>query len=355
MSSLSLQEQVTLVVAGQVLSLLISLTSTLSTLLANASISLPTTQSCLCYFLLAVVFKYIPLWKAYWRPFPDHPPSENEDYVVENRGWWKYAALAFLDVEANFFVVSAFHLTSITSVVLIDQWSIPVVMIGSKMLGIAAYSKGHATGVLVCVSGLLLLLWTDLVHGADTHTAAHNPLLGDFLAFVGATCYGSSNLLQETLLDGASMQRVLGNLGVAGFLISLVQGAILEWGAIIQITWTGPLLLYFILFPITLFLFYSLVPHVLSNGGATLLNISLLSSDFYVALIRVFLLDGSMNMTNIVWFSISLLLVSIGICLYSLSGDAKRHNRSMERQYHQVALSPTGSLVDVEMFEDDPA
>lgn len=43
--------------------------------------------------------------------------------------WWRYALLALCDVEANYFVVKAYEYTSITSVMLIDCFTIPCVMI----------------------------------------------------------------------------------------------------------------------------------------------------------------------------------------------------------------------------------
>ena len=39
--------------------------------------------------------------------------------------WYKYAALALLDVEGNYLVVLAFRFTSVTSITLLDCFSIP--------------------------------------------------------------------------------------------------------------------------------------------------------------------------------------------------------------------------------------
>lgn len=46
---------------------------------------------------------------------------------------WKYALLALADVEGNFLVVSAYQYTSIASVMLLDCFAIPVVMLLSAL------------------------------------------------------------------------------------------------------------------------------------------------------------------------------------------------------------------------------
>lgn len=64
--------------------------------------------------------------------------------------WWRYALLAVADVEANYFVVKAYQYTSITSVMLIDCFTIPCVMVISCLyLG---------TKVTTCCRRVLLCL-----------------------------------------------------------------------------------------------------------------------------------------------------------------------------------------------------
>ena len=72
--------------------------------------SLPTTQSFINYVLLATIYGGI--WLR----------SGNR---VTRNVWYKYAALAGLDVEANYLVVLAYRYTSITSVTLLDCFTIP--------------------------------------------------------------------------------------------------------------------------------------------------------------------------------------------------------------------------------------
>lgn len=46
---------------------------------------------------------------------------------------WQYALLALADVEGNFLVVSAYKYTSISSAMLLDCFTIPVVMLLSAL------------------------------------------------------------------------------------------------------------------------------------------------------------------------------------------------------------------------------
>lgn len=83
--------QLTALVVGQVLSLLIAGTGLFSQLLASKyDVNIPTAQSLLNYVLLAVVFGIL-----YFR--------EASFWEVLKTKWFIYFPLAFVDVEANYF------------------------------------------------------------------------------------------------------------------------------------------------------------------------------------------------------------------------------------------------------------
>jgi hypothetical protein len=67
---------------------------------------------------------------------------------------WKYALLAVADVEANYFVVKAYSYTSITSVMLLDCFTIPCVMVLSYF-----FLKAKARGPFVAFPGTCCLAW----------------------------------------------------------------------------------------------------------------------------------------------------------------------------------------------------
>lgn len=318
------------VLIAQGLSALIAVTSTLSTVLSRAGASCPTLQSCLCYLLLAIVFGLVANKRGRNTEREDGGPVEK---------WWKYALLALLDVEANVCVVMAFRYTSITSVTLLDQWSIPVVVVLTRILGMAKYGYGHAAGVGLCVAGLLLLVANDGTGGGQRLDAAdqygtptlrnrESALSGDLLVLCGSTLYGCANVLQEKLLQDVAFEQVLAKLGVWAFGLGIVQGWMLEGNAFLHIQWSNSNTMAFVFFSIALFGFYSAVPFVLDRGGATLLNLSLLSSDVWTALIRI-LLFGGFSTWNAVVFAASFSLVCTGISIYSLSGSVKEPSETV--------------------------
>lgn len=146
----------------------------------------PTLQSALNYLLLAVVFSSVHVRRRGWR--------------LQGR-WWAYLGMAFLDVEANLLLVSAFRYTSLSSATLLDCFSIPAaVALSAAFLG-ARYRRPHLAGAALCVLGLAFLVTADSGGGAPAAVAAGSkPWLGDVLVVVGATVYAGCNVLQEKML-----------------------------------------------------------------------------------------------------------------------------------------------------------
>ena len=59
---------------------------------------------------------------------------------------WAYALLALLDVEANALLVAAYRYTSLTSVTLLDCFTIPCALALSALVLRARYRPGHYAG-----------------------------------------------------------------------------------------------------------------------------------------------------------------------------------------------------------------
>ncbi|KAF6266814.1 hypothetical protein COO60DRAFT_1697270, partial [Scenedesmus sp. NREL 46B-D3] len=78
------------------------------------------------------------------------------------RMWPAFAALALIDVEANVLVVKAYQYTSLTSVTLLDCFTIPSVMLLSWLVLHSRYRPGHFLGAALCVCGLAVLVLGDV-------------------------------------------------------------------------------------------------------------------------------------------------------------------------------------------------
>ncbi|XP_028759827.1 solute carrier family 35 member F1-like [Neltuma alba] len=287
---------------GQFLSLLITATGFASSELAKKGIDAPTSQSFLNYVLLAIVYGSTALYRR--------QPLKAK--------WYYYVLLALVDVEGNFLVVKAYQYTSLTSVMLLDCWSIPSVMLLTWLFLKTKYRFKKITGVIVCVAGLVLVVFSD-VHAGD-RAGGSNPRKGDILVIAGATLYAISNVSEEFLVKNADRVELMAMLGTFGGIISAIQISVLERSELKSIHWSAGAALPFVGFALAMFLFYSLVPVLLKINGSTMLNLSLLTSDMWSVLIRIFAYHEKVDWMYFVAFG----AVTIGLIIYS-GGDKDEH------------------------------
>ncbi|KAG5530942.1 hypothetical protein RHGRI_025774 [Rhododendron griersonianum] len=291
-------------VLGQLLSLLITSTGFSSSELTRRGINAPTSQSFLNYVLLALFYgcTFIHRKKAL------------------KAKWYYYVLLGLVDVEANFLVslnwkgvsfdygfltvtdskemdldieilvVKAYQYTSITSIMLLDCWSIPSVIFLTWFFLKTKYRLRKAIGVAICVVGLVVVVFSD-VHAKD-RSGGSNPLKGDLLVIAGSTLYAISNVSEEFFVKSADRVELMAMLGYFGAIISACQinpyRSILERNELKSIHWSAGAVFPFIGFAVAMFLFYSGVPILLKMSGSTMLNLSLLTSDMWTVLIRIF-------------------------------------------------------------------
>ncbi|CAN0923196.1 Solute carrier family 35 member F1, partial [Linum grandiflorum] len=153
--------------------------------------------------------------------------------------WYYYLILGVIDVEANFLaVVKAYQYTSLTSVMLLDCWAIPCVMLLTWLFLKTKYRFKKISGVIVCVAGLVLIVFSD-VHATDRSSGGSKPWLGDVLVIAGATLYAVSNVSEEFLVKSADRVELMALLGFFGAIISAIQIAILERSELRSIHWSA--------------------------------------------------------------------------------------------------------------------
>uniref|UniRef100_A0A6N2MYR6 EamA domain-containing protein n=1 Tax=Salix viminalis TaxID=40686 RepID=A0A6N2MYR6_SALVM len=283
---------------GQFLSLLITSTGFSSSELARRGINAPTSQSFLNYVLLAIVYGSIMLYRK----------------QALKAKWYYYAILSLVDVEANFLVVKAYQYTSITSVMLLDCWAIPSVMVLTWFFLSTKYRFKKIAGVIVCVAGLVMVVFSD-VHSGD-RSGGSNPRKGDALVIAGATLYAISNVSEEFLVKNADRVELMSLLGFFGAIISAIQISILERNEVKSIHWSAGAAFPFFGFSLAMFLFYSSVPILLKISGSTMLNLSLLTSDMWAVVIRIFAYHEKVDWMYFVAFA----AVAVGLVVYS-GGD----------------------------------
>ncbi|MBA0599780.1 hypothetical protein Gorai_005986 [Gossypium raimondii] len=283
---------------GQFLSLLITSTGFSSSELSNRGINAPTSQSFLNYALLTVVYGSVMLYKR----------------QALKAKWYYYVVLGLVDVEANYLVVKAYQYTSITSVMLLDCWSIPSVMLLTFIFLKTKYRFRKIAGVIVCVAGLVMVIFSD-VHAGD-RSGGRDPRKGDLLVIAGATLYAISNVSEEFLVKNANRVELMSFLGLFGAIISAIQISIIERNELKSIHWTAGAAFPFFGFSLAMFLFYSFVPVLLKMSGSTMLNLSLLTSDMWAVIIRIFAYHEKVDWMYFLAFA----AVAVGLVIYS-GGD----------------------------------
>ncbi|KAJ4905402.1 hypothetical protein Rs2_19353 [Raphanus sativus] len=297
-------------VLGQILSLLCTCNVFTSSELARKGINVPTTQSFLSYMLLAIFYGGIML---YQRP------------TIKGK-WYLYLLLALADVEANFLAVKANQYTSITSVMLLDCWAIPCVLVLTWVFLKTRYRLMKISGMVICILGVVLVVFSD-VH-AGSRAGGNNPLRGDFLVVGGATLYAVSNTTEEFLVKDTNTVELMTFMGFFGAIISAIQIVIFERGELKAIEWSAEAAFPFLRFAVTMFLFYSLLPVLLKTNGSAMFTLSLLTSDMWAVLIRIFAYHEKVDWIYYLAFATT----TIGLIIYSMKEKEEDEQKDEQRK-----------------------
>ncbi|VVB06240.1 unnamed protein product [Arabis nemorensis] len=293
---------------GQILSLLVTANVFTSSELARKGVNAPTSQSFSGYLLLAIVYGSIMLYR---RP------------TIKAK-WYHYFLVALVDVEANFLVVKANQYTSITSIMLLDCWAIPCVLVLTWVFLKTKYRFKKISGVVICIVGVVMVVFSD-VH-AGSRAGGSNPVKGDLLVLAGATLYAVSNTTEEFLVKSADTVELMSFMGLFGAIISAIQIGIVERGELKAIHWSAEAAFPFVRYAVTMFLFYSILPVLLKTNGSTMFTLSLLTSDMWAVLIRIFAYHEKVDWLYYLAFATT----AIGLIIYSMKEKDQEEQRNGE-------------------------
>uniref|UniRef100_A0A0D9WH34 EamA domain-containing protein n=1 Tax=Leersia perrieri TaxID=77586 RepID=A0A0D9WH34_9ORYZ len=303
---------------GQLVAFSMALSSFTSSLIATLGVDAPLTQSFFAYFLLTLVYVPILLHRRQKLKIP----------------WYWYLALAFIDVQGNYLVVKAYQYSYITSVTLLDCWTVVwVIVLTWYALG-TRYSFWQFVGAGTCVAGLGLVLLSDS-KSTEAQDASKIPLLGDALVIAGTVFFAFSNVGEEYCVKKKDRVEVVAMLGLFGLLVSIIQMyplhkpqfttgyiiiiyfllLIFERKNLDAVAWSPKMICLFAGFAVAIFMFYTITPFVLKMSGSTLFNLSLLTSDMWAVAIRVLFYHQQINWLYYIAFAV----VAIGLIIYSLN------------------------------------
>ena len=133
-------------------------------------------------------------------------------------------------MHATILIVFAFNYTSITSVMLLEDFTIPAAALLSIFFLKIKYSKTHFIALALCFSGMTVSFCNDLFKKDDSEAQkGKNQIIGDIMALSGAFLYALSNILQEHFLKSKrDVFHYLGFLGLFGSTITLIEAFIFK-------------------------------------------------------------------------------------------------------------------------------
>jgi solute carrier family 35 protein F1/2 len=399
------------VMCGQILALLMSGTGVFTTLLVNNGASFPLLQSVVAYAAIVLVFAplYLPFYLGKgWRELlkllslseddvlprssaaahlsrrrrtssPSSPETASLgssslafcNFTIGERPW-RYLIIAVADLEANYLVVKAYQYTNMTSVQLLDCFTIPCVMLLSLFLLKVAYSRWQLTGAGVAVSGMILLIVLD-ADGLTRTSDAPNAVAGDLLCLASSVCYAVSNVACEKLIKVSAVSPIEADVGAASQIITTTSDAVApepqtsgygdvaldlpcvpSWLPVLEYLAVMPSMAlclgvvqffifefadfrsfvaasqwdvfdtaYLLSFALCMVLVYAGMPFIFFIASATFANLSLLSSDIYSIFFNVTVFSTNPKPT----FFLPYLVIVAGISCYDTDGFRKLRER----------------------------
>ncbi|KAK6139980.1 hypothetical protein DH2020_026275 [Rehmannia glutinosa] len=307
---------------GQVVSFNLAISSFTVSLITNQGVDAPLTLSFFTYLALALVYGTITLHRR-------------QKFLVR---WYWYLLLGFVDVQGNFLVTKAYEYTSITSVTILDCWTIAWVIILTWLVLGTRYSLWQFFGAGVCLGGLALVLLSDYKPGVE---GGSKPLFGDTLVIAGTVFLSMSNVGMEFCVKKKDRIEVIAMIGLFGMLVSVLELIVLKGLSGEKVTWSESKISAYAGYAVSSFLFYTIVPFVLQISGATLFNLSLLTSDMWAVAVRTFIYKQQVD-----WlYYLAFVLVVVGIFIYS-----KRKERDADSNpvLEEASPSPEYCLIDEE-------
>ncbi|CAA7016693.1 unnamed protein product [Microthlaspi erraticum] len=295
-------------VLGQILSLILTSNGFAASQIVRKGINAPTSHSFLGYLLLAIVYGGIMLYRR--------SPIKAK--------WYHYFLLALVDVEANFLIAKAYQYTSMTSIMLLDCWAIPCVLVLTWVFLKTKYRLMKIGGVVICIVGVVMVVFSD-VHAGD-RAGGSNPVKGDLIVVAGATLYAVSNTCEEFLVTNADRTELMSFLGLFGAIIGAIQISIFERDELKAVHWSTETVLPYLGLALGAFFFYSLLAVLLKTSGAAMFTLSLLTSDMWAVLIRTFAYHEKVDWLYYLAFATT----AIGLVIYSMKEKDQEEQRSVE-------------------------
>jgi Eukaryotic protein of unknown function (DUF914). len=289
-----------------------------------------------------------------WRTLPQDNDNKNITTstcfwnVKLQSSWYYYALVAFLDVQANYFVVLSFRYTAVVHSTILTSISVISVMASSRLILGKRFQTRHFMGAILCVIGASCVISLDvaLPHSSSGSTGGSNSVhdsvaesgtytyLGDSFAVIAALMFGLNDSLAEYTIQNSTPDEYLAMMGMFGFLFSFCESLIFENAELRQffgMIWNYnhdnnddddddkkddihllAILTLWVWYIATFYTFYACASQFLRIADATLLSLSLQTSNLWTMIFSVFVQDFSLSPL----FLCSVAMILFGVWLY---------------------------------------
>jgi solute carrier family 35 protein F1/2 len=251
--------------------------------------------------------------------------------------WYYYFCLSVLDVGPNYLALLAINRTSLTSATLLGSLTIPSTMFFCSLLLAKVYRPFHFAGVVMCMTGGAITILMDKNAGADN--AHPESFTGDILCVLSALGYGVGDAAAEFCSKHIDRVEYVGAIGLFGAMWTFLIFPFFEWDAVVAFYTDRETLLpalgVMLWYIVSLVAYYVFESLFLKRSDATLLNLSLQTSNFWAILFSVLAFHEKPEPQ----FYLAVSLVTAGVVCYELCGNASGTTEYNETNDRSLASS----------------
>lgn len=243
--------------------------------------------------------------------------------------FWFYLCISFLDVFSNLLLLLSFQYTSLTSTTLLGLITVPSTMLFSRYIMTKHFGWHHYLGVLFCLAGGVLTIWSDAsfassngnnVEAANLQQQQHpNRYLGDCLACIVAILYGLSDTIAEYSVKYMDREEYLGMIGMFGTLFTICL--LPFWGLSqvqedLELLFQPKVATVMVWYLLSVLLYYISATYFLQMSDATLLTLSTQTTNLWAIVFSVV----AYHELPAAAFYLAVVLVANGAFIYELPG-----------------------------------
>ena len=190
----------------------------------------------------------------------------------------------------------------------------------------------HYVGVVLCMLGGSITILTD--KGSTSSDVAHpHSYRGDILAVLAALGYGVGDACSEFWSKHVNREEYLGMIGLFGAIWTLTASFVFERDAVLEVFAAKketmlPTLGAMLWYIVSLVAYYFFASSFMMKSDATLLNLSLQTSNFWAILLSVVVFRETPDIR----FYFAIVLVVSGVFVYELCGNNTNNTSTPIRQ-----------------------